>query len=133
MNKGVIGNVVFDVLPKPDKYGIKWPCSKTFYETRFAPFLHQSMHVEHTAVFRPVYFRMHDPNFPSRAIYPFYDSVTVEKQYERLIYDLPGFLSALGGSIGLYLGLSCVSVIYTFVDALSATIATRTGAARSRK
>jgi hypothetical protein len=48
----------------------------------------------------------------------YYDSLTVQRQYERLIYDVPGFLSALGGSMGLYLGLSVLSILFLFVDAV---------------
>ncbi len=67
---------------------------------------------------RTMFFRPYMPG-SKRVLFPFYDTTVVEKQYERLIYDLPGFLSALGGSVGLYLGLSCVSVIYTFIDVAS--------------
>ncbi len=53
-------------------------------------------------------------SFPTKEsdvkVYVYYDTLHVRKQYERLIYDLPGFLSALGGSLGLYLGLSCFGV-----------------------
>jgi hypothetical protein len=50
--------------------------------------------------------------------YVYYDSLTVQRQYERLIYDIPGFLSALGGSLGLFLGLSVLSGLFLLVDAL---------------
>ncbi len=56
-----------------------------------------------------------DPN-PRVVIYTYYDHLLVQKQYERLIYDVPGFLSALGGSLGLYLGLSCLTFVYALID-----------------
>jgi hypothetical protein len=46
----------------------------------------------------------------------YYDSLTVQRQYERVIYDVPGFLSALGGSMALYLGLSVL--LFLLVDAV---------------
>ncbi len=49
-------------------------------------------------------------------MFVYYDTVLVKRHFERLIYDLPGFLSALGGSLGLYLGLSCLSVLYGLIE-----------------
>jgi hypothetical protein len=46
----------------------------------------------------------------------YYNSLTVQRQYEQVIYDVPGFLSALGGSMALYLGLSVL--LFLLVDAV---------------
>ncbi len=48
-----------------------------------------------------------------------YNSLDVLVQSQRLVYDLPSFLSALGGSLGLYLGMSCLGTLYAFVNVAS--------------
>jgi hypothetical protein len=53
----------------------------------------------------------------NQKLFLYYDSLTVQRQYERLIYNVPGFLSVLGGSIGLYLGLSVLSILFLLMDA----------------
>ncbi len=59
--------------------------------------------------------------FPTRMPYSYlslyYDTMNVERRYERLLYDTPGFLSALGGSLGLYLGLSVLGAIFGALEA----------------
>jgi hypothetical protein len=57
------------------------------------------------------------PEKPFLRMYLYYDTLIVQRQYERLIYDVPGFLSALGGSMGLYLGLSVLSILFLLMDA----------------
>ena len=49
-------------------------------------------------------------------VYVYYDNLIVHRQYERLTYDVPAFLSALGGSLGLYLGFSCLDILFKGVD-----------------
>ncbi len=50
--------------------------------------------------------------------YVYYDSLTVQRQYERLIYDNPAFMSALGGGLGLWLGFSGFGCLRTLSDAV---------------
>ena len=50
-------------------------------------------------------------------MYPYYDSSAVEKQSEVLVYDIPKFLSAIGGTLGLYLGFSCLSILWSALKA----------------
>ena len=45
-----------------------------------------------------------------------YNSLDVEKQEETLIYDFGNFLAAIGGNLGLFLGFSCLSIIFAGVD-----------------
>ena len=44
-------------------------------------------------------------------MYTYFDSMIVEIQNEILIYDWPKFLSAIGGTLSLYLGFSCLSML----------------------
>jgi hypothetical protein len=42
----------------------------------------------------------------------------VEKQVESLIYDAGNFFAAVGGNLGLFLGFSCLSIIFATIDFL---------------
>jgi hypothetical protein len=37
----------------------------------------------------------------------------VQKQVEVLVYDFGGFIAAAGGNLGLCLGFSCLSILFT--------------------
>ena len=51
-------------------------------------------------------------------VYTYYDTNSVQLQKEILIYDWPRFLSAIGGTLGLYIGFSCLSIIIWMGQAL---------------
>ena len=55
-------------------------------------------------------------------LFYFFRSLVVEQHREVLIYDLGGFLAAAGGNLGLCLGFSCLSVLFTWVDCLKAIL-----------
>ena len=40
----------------------------------------------------------------------------IEEQIETLLYDFGGFIAAAGGNLGLFLGLSCLSMVFALVD-----------------
>ena len=44
-----------------------------------------------------------------------YDSPLVEERVETLVYDAGNFLTAVGGNIGLFLGFSCLSVLFSII------------------
>ncbi len=43
-------------------------------------------------------------------------SATVEEQIESLEYDLVDLLASAGGNLGLLLGFSCLSVLFSFIN-----------------
>ena len=47
-----------------------------------------------------------------------YETFLIEDKVESLIYDFSTFLSAVGGNLGLFLGLSLFSVYEIFVNIL---------------
>jgi hypothetical protein len=49
-------------------------------------------------------------------LYYFYDSLLVERRTEKLVYDLLGVFAAAGGNLGLCLGFSCLTVLYSFLN-----------------
>jgi len=50
--------------------------------------------------------------------YVSYSSLDVEKQVESLIYDAGNSFAAVGGNLGLFLGFSCLSIIFATIDFL---------------
>ena len=42
-----------------------------------------------------------------------------EVRTETLVYDTVNFLSAIGGNLGLFVGFSCLSVVFTLIDLFS--------------
>ena len=49
-------------------------------------------------------------------LFVYYDNLVVPRQFERLVYDTPALISALGGSLGLTLGMSFLSYLWGFID-----------------
>jgi hypothetical protein len=46
---------------------------------------------------------------------PYYETATVEKKVEHLVYDLITVSSTIGGTLGLLLGSSLLSIILTCI------------------
>lgn len=53
----------------------------------------------------------------------FYDDLNVEVSTEYYIYNMDRLLSAVGGSLGLTLGLSAVTAVTSLADAISERLA----------
>jgi hypothetical protein len=46
----------------------------------------------------------------------FFSSFVIEESIETLVYDFGGFLAALGGNMGLALGFSCMSLLFSVLN-----------------
>ena len=46
----------------------------------------------------------------------FFTRMETEERTEVLVYDMVAFLSAAGGNLGLFVGFSCLSVIFALID-----------------
>lgn len=95
------GNVFPKFTQDPAEHGCHLPCSKITYMTRTNHFP--------------------EPEGKNKSehelkMYVYYDTLMVEKQREVLVYDVPGFLSAAGGTLGLYLGFSCLTVLFGLIN-----------------
>ena len=53
------------------------------------------------------------------ALYVYFSTLNVEQQIENFDYDFASFLAAVGGNLGLFLGFSCLSVLFEIVDYIS--------------
>jgi len=50
----------------------------------------------------------------------YYLTLTTEQRIQSLDYDFGNFLVAAGGNLGLFLGMSCLSVLWSLADFLQA-------------
>ena len=100
-------NVFLDFAGNSDGYGCPLPCERLSYS-----FTLNTLHTNSLLFEIP-------QNFTEKDVYYFmyyFKTFVVEKQVETLVYDLGGFLAAAGGNLGLCLGLSCLSILFTFTQ-----------------
>jgi Amiloride-sensitive sodium channel len=50
----------------------------------------------------------------------YYLTLATEQRIQSLDYDFGNFLVAAGGNLGLFLGMSCLSVLWSLADFLQA-------------
>jgi hypothetical protein len=48
-----------------------------------------------------------------------YATLSVEEQTETLVFDIGSLLAAAGGNLGLFLGFSCLSLLFSCFDYLA--------------
>jgi hypothetical protein len=48
-----------------------------------------------------------------------YDTFNIEEHIESLVYDASSFLVSVGGNLGLFLGVSCLSVLLALINFFS--------------
>jgi hypothetical protein len=48
-----------------------------------------------------------------------YETLSVEEQFETLVFDIGSLLAAAGGNLGLFLGFSCLSLLFSLLDYLA--------------
>jgi hypothetical protein len=48
-----------------------------------------------------------------------YATLSVEEQTETLVFDIGSLLAAAGGNLGLFLGFSCLSLLFSLLDYLA--------------
>ena len=61
------------------------------------------------------------PDFNDKyySLYVSYGFMDIERHEEALIYDSGNFFAAVGGNLGLFLGFSCLSIIFAGIDYLA--------------
>ena len=45
----------------------------------------------------------------------YFESFAIEEQVESLVYDEANFWAAVGGNLGLFLGFSCLSLLFDLI------------------
>ena len=90
-------------------FGCPLPCTKTNYKTDLK-YMHKNSLTLNEGLFE-------DENV--FILYFFYTTLTVEEKIETLIYDLGGLMAAAGGNLGLCLGFSCLSILFSTIAVIS--------------
>ncbi len=94
-------NMLLDLGTAPEKYGCVRPCREINYEASV------SLYPKSTWTF--------NPNVGPGLYFSYY-SLDVENKEERLLYDFPNLVSAIGGSMGLFLGLSLLEIFRRMIQ-----------------
>ncbi len=100
-------DIFLDFAGNSDSYDCPLPCERLSYS-----FTLNTLHNNSLLFEMP-------QNFTEKDVYVlmyYYKSLVVEKQVETLVYDFGGFLAAAGGNLGLCLGLSCLSIVFTLTQ-----------------
>ena len=97
------GSFLSGFVVKPWYYGCPLPCLQTNYK-----FTLDALHKN------TINFPFYEPDYESYYIFTYYfATLNVEERFESLEYDFGNFLVAAGGNLGLFLGFSCLSVMFT--------------------
>jgi hypothetical protein len=102
-----LNNVILSFVSSLDHFGCPVPCEKVTYNFNLNTIHLNSLHFEIPQKFTETDYYL---------LIVYYRSFMVEKQVETLVYDFGGFLAAAGGNLGLCLGLSCLSILFTFTQ-----------------
>ena len=54
----------------------------------------------------------------SFVLFYYFNSLLLEERIETLVFDLGDFFSSAGGNLGLFLGFSCLSVLFSFISGI---------------
>jgi len=96
--------IMTDFNFNPELYGCKLPCARNSYTFVLNTFHFNSIKWDGSP-------ELQDENYYHLFFY--YKSTLVPKQVEVLVYDFGGFIAAAGGNLGLCLGFSCLSILFT--------------------
>ena len=87
-------------IQNPENHGCPLPCSRNSYNSKLNTF--------------------HGSNKTSTFMYlsVYFTTTTVEKEEEYLLYDFMNLASSLGGTMGLWLGQSLLSILLSLINFL---------------
>jgi len=91
----------------PSEYGCPMPCRHTTYKLKVI-YLHMNAWFD----------RYNLSRYPrgTFSINYYYETLDVEETMENLVMDLGGLLAEAGGNIGLLLGFSLISLVFSFIE-----------------
>ena len=98
-------------MPIVWKFGCPIPCKQTFFQTKL-DYFHKNN------AFLPENFA--NPGEGHFTFYPYLSAYPIEEKIEKLEYDLTSFLVSAGGSLGLFLGFSCLSILFGMIEFIQA-------------
>ena len=101
--KAKIWDINLDFIKQPEVYGCPLPCTSQSFNPKLNTF--------------------HDKeNNELIMMYVYFATTTVEKKEEYFLYDTMSLTSALGGTVGLLLGYSLLSILLSLIKFLERCI-----------
>ena len=100
-----LSDIIFDFIASSQSFGCPLPCERNVYNYNLNHIHENSLSEEQPKA---------DAGCKFVYMSFYYSTFIIEQQVETLIYDVGGFLAAAGGNLGLCLGFSCLSVLFTF-------------------
>jgi hypothetical protein len=98
----IFHDFIYSFIARPDHYGCPLPCRDTKYNFH-VKYFHETSWIENEEDEKNNKF-----NF---ILFFFYHSLNVEERIESYVYDVGNTLTAVGGNLGLTLGISCFSIL----------------------
>ena len=109
-------NYVNEIVDVPESIGCPLPCRQINYRMNLDFFHKNSWGSLNTTINKTE--RYFDLEYR-------YMTLFVEEKIESLEYDIGSFLAAAGGNLGLMLGFSCLSVMFTTVEYANKYLSTK--------
>lgn len=103
-------NHIVDFALNPSQHGCPIPCRQTSYKIKM------KLYQENNA-YMPPQIPLSKGHF---TFYPYWSTLATEEKVENLEYDLTNLLVSAGGNLGLFLGFSCLSILFTIIELLVA-------------
>ena len=101
-------DLLADFITDPSKFGCPIPCRQTSYQIKI------NYYHKNNVILRQQQLETNSSGHFNLFVY--YSSFTVEEKIESLEYDLANLLVSAGGNLGLFLGFSCLSVLFFVID-----------------
>jgi hypothetical protein len=100
-------NYLNDFVIRPWKYDCPVPCTQTWYKVTL------EYYHENNVLMPEAIDKLSEGHF---TFIPYYSTFTIEEEIEKLEYDIGSLLVSAGGNLGLFLGFSCLSVLFFVIE-----------------
>ncbi len=108
MQYQVFRDFMSQFFTKPLNFDCHFPCQQTSYDIELDYFHVNTVMVPETDL-DTIYI-----DGTLKFLY-YYKTLSVQEMRENLVYDAGTFLAAAGGNLGLFLGLSCLTALFSFI------------------
>jgi hypothetical protein len=103
-------NHIDDYLSRTSEFGCPVPCKQ------------KSVKYDLEYFSRNTYFEPDEKHIVDNDIFQLivsFKTMNIEAKKETYVYDNVNFLTAAGGTLGLFMGFSCLSIIFSLIDTLN--------------
>ena len=106
----VFTNHIDDYLSKTSEFGCPIPCKQKSFKYKLEYFS------------KNTWIEYDDENPLDNDTFElivFFRSMNIDEKTETFVYDVGNFLAAAGGNMGLFMGFSCLSIMFALIDSFS--------------